>query len=39
MDGLLHRAEGRTQYADFSGWDTYRTQIQLLSILAPQARQ
>lgn len=35
MDGLLHRAEGRIQYADFSGWDTYRTQIQLLSILAP----
>jgi len=35
MDGLLHRAEGRTQYADFSAWDTYRTQIQLLSILAP----
>jgi predicted alpha-1,2-mannosidase len=35
MDGLLHRAVGRTQYADFSGWDTYRTQIQLLSILAP----
>lgn len=35
MDGLLHRAEGRVQYADFSGWDTYRTQIQLLSILAP----
>jgi predicted alpha-1,2-mannosidase len=35
MDGLPHRAEGRTQYADFSGWDTYRTQIQLLSILAP----
>lgn len=35
MDGLLHRARGRIQYADFSGWDTYRTQIQLLSILAP----
>jgi len=35
MDGLLHRAVGRAQYADFSGWDTYRTQIQLLSILAP----
>ena len=35
MDGLLHRAQGRTQYADFSGWDIYRTQIQLLSILAP----
>jgi predicted alpha-1,2-mannosidase len=35
MDGLVHRAAGRVQYADFSGWDTYRTQIQLLSILAP----
>jgi len=35
MDGLLHRAEGRIQYADFSGWDTYRTQIQLLAMLAP----
>jgi len=35
MDGLVHRARGRIQYADFSGWDTYRTQIQLLSILAP----
>jgi predicted alpha-1,2-mannosidase len=36
MDGLVHRAQGRVQYADFSGWDTYRTQIQLLSILAPE---
>jgi predicted alpha-1,2-mannosidase len=35
MDGLVHRARGRVQYADFSGWDTYRTQIQLLSLLAP----
>jgi predicted alpha-1,2-mannosidase len=35
MDGSVHRARGRIQYADFSGWDTYRTQIQLLSILAP----
>lgn len=35
MDGLLHQALGRVQYADFSAWDTYRTQIQLLSILAP----
>ena len=35
MDGLVHRARGRVQYADFSTWDTYRTQIQLLSILAP----
>jgi predicted alpha-1,2-mannosidase len=35
MDGQPHLAAGRIQYADFSGWDTYRTQIQLLSILAP----
>jgi predicted alpha-1,2-mannosidase len=35
MDGLVHRARRRIQYADFSAWDTYRTQIQLLSILAP----
>ena len=35
MDGLVHRARNRIQYADFSGWDTYRAQIQLLSILAP----
>jgi predicted alpha-1,2-mannosidase len=36
MDGAIHRARGRTQYADFSGWDTYRTQIQLLSLLTPE---
>ena len=35
MDGLLHQAQGRVQYADFSGWDTYRTQIQLLALLVP----
>jgi predicted alpha-1,2-mannosidase len=35
MDGLVHRARKRIQYADFSAWDTYRTQMQLLSILAP----
>jgi predicted alpha-1,2-mannosidase len=35
MDGLVHSAKGHIQYADFSGWDTYRTEIQLLSILAP----
>lgn len=35
MDGLVHRARHRIQYADFSLWDTYRTQIQLLSLLAP----
>lgn len=36
MDGLVHRAANRIQYADFSGWDVYRGEIQLLSILAPQ---
>ncbi|HEV7562116.1 MAG TPA: GH92 family glycosyl hydrolase [Solirubrobacterales bacterium] len=35
MDGQIHDAGKHIQYADFSGWDTYRTQIQLLSILAP----
>ncbi len=35
MDGQIHQARGRTQYADFSGWDTYRTQVQLLSLLEP----
>jgi predicted alpha-1,2-mannosidase len=36
MDGLIHRARHRLQYADFSGWDIYRSQIQLLSILVPE---
>jgi predicted alpha-1,2-mannosidase len=36
MDGLVHDTGNRTQYADISGWDTYRTQIQLLSILMPE---
>jgi len=35
MDGLVHRARHRIQYADFSGWDIYRSEIQLLSILVP----
>ncbi|MCW2987705.1 MAG: alpha,2-mannosidase [Solirubrobacterales bacterium] len=36
MDGQIHQARGRIQYADFSGWDTYRTQVQLLALLAPE---
>jgi predicted alpha-1,2-mannosidase len=36
MDGLIHRARHRVQYADFSGWDIYRSEIQLLSILVPE---
>jgi predicted alpha-1,2-mannosidase len=35
MDGAVHRAVGRTQYADFSGWDIYRTEIPLLALIEP----
>ena len=34
--GRSTSARGYTQYADFSGWDTYRTQVQLLALLAPE---
>ncbi len=36
MDGQVHRARGRIQYADFSGWDVYRSEVPLLSLLAPE---
>jgi predicted alpha-1,2-mannosidase len=36
MDGVVHDADGQVQYADLSGWDIYRTQIPLLSIIAPE---
>ncbi|HVW46986.1 MAG TPA: GH92 family glycosyl hydrolase, partial [Solirubrobacterales bacterium] len=35
MDGAVHRARGRIQYADFSGWDVYRTEIPLLALIEP----
>ncbi|HMC05976.1 MAG TPA: glycoside hydrolase family 92 protein, partial [Solirubrobacterales bacterium] len=35
MDGRVHSAGRRTQYADFSGWDVYRSQVQLLALLEP----
>lgn len=35
MDGAVHDAGNRTQYADLSGWDVYRTQIPLLAMLMP----
>lgn len=35
MDGQVHDAEGHIQYADFSGWDIYRSEIQLLAMLTP----
>ncbi|MEU3242274.1 GH92 family glycosyl hydrolase [Streptomyces sp. NPDC006875] len=35
-DGAVHRARaGHAQYADFSGWDVYRSQVQLVALLAP----
>jgi predicted alpha-1,2-mannosidase len=37
MDGKVHkvRAPQRAQYANFSGWDVYRSQLQLLTWLDP----
>lgn len=34
-DGQIHRARGFTYYQNWSLWDTYRTQAQLLALLAP----
>jgi predicted alpha-1,2-mannosidase len=34
-DGQVHNANGRVQYANFSGWDIYRSEAQLLGMLAP----
>lgn len=38
MDGRIHRvtAPQRVQYSTFSGWDVYRSQLQLLTLLAPE---
>jgi predicted alpha-1,2-mannosidase len=35
FDGRVHDSGRRTVYADYSGWDTYRTQMPLLAMLAP----
>ncbi|MFN2974187.1 GH92 family glycosyl hydrolase [Terriglobus aquaticus] len=37
MDGKVHRlaAGQRTEYANFSGWDVYRSQVQLVTWLDP----
>ncbi len=35
FDKRIHTASGFTQYANFSGWDVYRTQIPLVALLAP----
>jgi len=31
----VHNAKPRTQYANFSGWDIYRCQVQLITMLMP----
>jgi len=38
MDGNVHRVASpqRTQYSTFSGWDVYRSQLQLLALLEPE---
>jgi predicted alpha-1,2-mannosidase len=37
FDGQVHlvRAPQRVQYANFSGWDVYRSQVQLVALLEP----
>lgn len=35
FDGRIHQAGAAIQYANFSGWDIYRTEIPLLAWLAP----
>ena len=35
FDHKIHTAAGYTQYANFSGWDIYRSEMQLLSLLVP----
>ncbi|HTV39664.1 MAG TPA: GH92 family glycosyl hydrolase [Candidatus Sulfotelmatobacter sp.] len=34
-DGKVHNTGGRVQYANFSGWDIYRSEAQMLGMLAP----
>jgi predicted alpha-1,2-mannosidase len=36
MDGKVHTvARGHEQYANYSGWDIYRSQVQLAALIAP----
>jgi predicted alpha-1,2-mannosidase len=35
FDNRIHVAKGYTQYANFSGWDVYRDEVQLLALLHP----
>ncbi len=35
FDGRVHNAKGGVQYANYSGWDIYRSQVQLITMLLP----
>ncbi len=35
FDNQIHNAGSQTQYANFSGWDIYRSEMQLLAFLMP----
>jgi predicted alpha-1,2-mannosidase len=35
FDDKVHTAKGRIQYANYSGWDIYRSQVQLITMLMP----
>ena len=35
FDDKVHSVSGHTQYTNFSGWDIYRSQVQLLAMLFP----
>jgi putative alpha-1,2-mannosidase len=35
MDGKIHTAKNRVEYTNLSLWDTYRTQQELLDLIAP----
>jgi len=39
FDAKVYRVKGhqRAQYANFSGWDVYRSQVQLLTLVDPDA--
>jgi predicted alpha-1,2-mannosidase len=35
FDGKVHNLVGRNQYANYSGWDIYRSEVQLITMLMP----
>lgn len=35
FDGVIHEAGARNHYVNFSGWDIYRSWVQLAALLAP----